>query len=218
MTRIEDGRSIGAQGYSKSQLAAVRFSFAIGERLAKQHPEIADIYRTAGAQTRFLEIAEEFIPEVVQKSPDVAMSAVGKALRILVPEEEREQITASLRGERLMIRLGGRNSNTHLEHQRKAARAKKAKGIIPDPANLIEANGFIAWSSAERARLLELSQDPDFQYRKGGKRKVGKLDSSKAAPVLNHEFHNDQPVRHMSSVASQIRMGRKRSYSLNPQG
>jgi hypothetical protein len=205
----ETGVSTGDGQERKRQGAAMRYSNELGERLAVESPELADDRRSAGADVGLIDIARKYLPGISQEFPDVAISAVGKALKTLLPPEERAAIFARLNGEHLMQNLGGRGSETHLQHQRDAALARKKKGVVSDPTPMIEANGHMPWLSGERERLWELSQDPDFQHKKGGIRRVGTLIAEDAARVLNDEFHNGDPTRNIESIHQQMKVLKK---------
>lgn len=193
-----------------AQDRAIKASYTLGAKLARDHPGIIDIYRESGPDTRFIDIAGQYIPDVVAVSPLVAMSAVGKALKELLPPEERSKIRASLRGQRLELSLGGFNSAKHLEYQRQAAIARHDHGEAPDPELMIKANGYIPWTPEERRRLLDLVTEPDYQHTRPGRK--GTPNSKKIAEVLNQEFHAGENIRSGERVLATLYTGRRRNY------
>lgn len=70
---------------TQEQMTALIKGGEIGEKLVKDHPEIADLYRSGNSLAL---IAEEVIPGEVAISLGVAILGVRRALQALIPEEE----------------------------------------------------------------------------------------------------------------------------------
>ena len=73
---------------------------------------------------------------------------------------------------------------------------------------MITARGRTRWSDHEKERALNLSENPDYQHKRGSYR--GTPNYRLIARQLNIEEHDDKEIRYSNSVASLIRDTRRK--------
>ncbi|MEK6818764.1 MAG: hypothetical protein AABY10_02415, partial [Nanoarchaeota archaeon] len=76
---------------SESQVRAIALVHKLGEELAQNNPEIADIYRNKEKNLTAGGIAEMYLSDY-DAYPNVCRNAVSYALRKLMPKEELSKI------------------------------------------------------------------------------------------------------------------------------
>jgi hypothetical protein len=143
-----------------AQFAAIRAAEALAKDIAASHPEIVDLYRNGVNQAA---IAALYQVEDLAGSRKIAHMAVHLAIKSLLPDDEREAITRSLRqqmgaemvasgvgihgmspeqrreiGLKVLSEKKGVHALTHEEHQR--------NGLIAREMHL----GVHAWTDQER--------------------------------------------------------------------
>lgn len=196
--------------YTPRRLAAIRRAVALGNRLAANHPEIADLYRQMDGPkpNRYFDIARQIIPPIAQDNPEIASKAVGYAVRRLIPPDEQAQLTAEHRRHHLRQQMGEVGTPQFTEHQRAAAAKRHQTGGV-DTEAMIRARGRIPWGDEERELVLQLlADDPEYKYTEESRK--GTPNYKKIADLLNEIFHDDRPVRYANSVASLVRDARRK--------
>lgn len=187
----------------------------IGAELAEQHPEIAEHYRDVERLPTQSDIARLFLPETFTQSPRFAATIVGKALRLLIPDDERKRLvkerTSKLfRTGQAQLALARRSSMTDedfREHQRNAALARHKKS--PTIEAMIKARGQVPWGKHEKILVYDiLINDPDYQVQQG--RQKGLPNYQKLADEVNMLFHEGEEVRTAKLVSSMVRDERRK--------
>ena len=192
---------------SDSQIRAIQLVNKIGTRLAQEHPEIAELYRTGGNFQRYRDIATQYVPDSEQY-PGVASKAVGYAIRSLIPAEERRKISRQRNDQRLEDFFGGFESEPFLEHCKKVAQKRHEGDIGVDVNAMLEGRGRTLWSEEERRYVLELTQTPQYQHQTGSQK--GRPNYELIALELNIQFHGCEEIRYTNSVASLVRDTRRK--------
>jgi hypothetical protein len=180
------------------QVRAIALVRKIGEEIAdKYRTEIASIFRERGDFGRYIEIAKELIPEYARHFPNVAEGAVGYAVRMIVPDDERREITRLKRTKQLENMFGGFDSENFKEHCRKASAIRHEK-YGTDVNAMIIGRGFVPWTDEERIYakgLLEIGQSYE-----------------EVSLLVNQKFHGGKEFRHKKNVYDMIRyMERRKS-------
>ena len=192
--------------FTDSQIRAIQLVNKIGTRLAQEHPEIAELYRQGGDFQRYIDIATQYIPDSEQY-PEVASKAVGYAIRSLIPEEERKEISSSRNAQRLENFFGGFESENFIEHCKRAAQKRHEGDIGVDVNAMLEGRGRTPWSEEEKKYITELTQNPQYQHQTGSQ--TGRPNYELIALELNIQFHDCEEVRYANSVASLVRDTRR---------
>ncbi len=161
------------QPLTPSQITAFRKAQALGRILAEEHPEITADYESGC--THF-QIAKKYTPQEIRRSRKVATSAVGYALRELLPEEECQVIARDhkLRGSRAVgrdtlrkkkgihaqtleerVELGRKNYDVGLGQLDPALRSYFGRmgGKAAAKVHARQRTGFYAITPQERTRL-----------------------------------------------------------------
>jgi hypothetical protein len=198
--------------YDPSRIAALRHVIARGREIATDHPEVAGFYRTTDLNN--LEIAGQVVPDLAEAYPGVASKAVGYAVRSLIPDEEREAITAARRARILREQQGEEGSERWVTRQRRAAeRRHELHGV--DIAAMIKGQGRTPWTEMEVELVKSLAENPDFQHKEG--KNKGRPRYADIAYAINEEFHNGEEVRYRTSVSMLIRdLRRQKKRSIEP--
>jgi hypothetical protein len=197
---VPKGSYFSIDEFPPNRIAAIKWVDQIGDRIAKSHPEIADVYRDRENPTTYLEIAKQIIPEIAQIYPAVASKAVGHAVRQLIPEEEQKELTAFHRAYNLE-QITDRDS-PEWRAQCRAAWEKRQKMHGTPLDALIRGRGQIPWSPEEKAYLSELLINPAYQHQSGSHR--GKPDYELIAIELDIQFHDCEEVRTHKSVRNYV--------------
>ncbi|MFC1721759.1 hypothetical protein ACFL0Z_02505 [Patescibacteria group bacterium] len=185
-----------------SQVRAIQLVEKIGTRLAKEHPEIVELYRSSGDFQRYIDIAFQYISEA-EMYPGVASKAVGYAMRLLMSKEERRRLSNERHAQRIKKFFGGFDSKKFRDHCRAASKRRHELGIGVDVDALLKGRGRTRWSEEEKEYTLRLVQNPDYQHFRG------RPNYELIALELNIMFHDCEEIRYTNSVASFIRHTRK---------
>lgn len=163
---------------SLPQIAAVATVHKLGKALAEEHPEIADFYQQGSTA---LQLAYQYLPEHTERSESVARNAVRYALQqLLTPEElrtlakEHLQENGSKNGTATFQAKTGIHAQT-LEGRLEAARKAYPCGLGRCSETVLAygrlqgllAMGKFPYSDEEKEALLQLAQDPAYQYHSG---------------------------------------------------
>lgn len=178
--------------YSYTKIKAIQWTAEIGEALAKKHPEMADLYRDREQPKTYMDIAKIYIPDIADRYPSVAKKAVGEAVRRLIPESEQQELTAFHQAHSIE-KWCDFGSEEFRKQCTEAWRIRQGKYGTPVEA-LIRGRGQIPWSEEEKARLLELSDDPHYQHLRG------RPNYKKIAEALDSEFHSSKGIRNQKTV------------------
>lgn len=166
---------------SAGKAIVVKRVVQLGEELAETHPEIADLYR--GGLT-----GKQIAKTVFDRNSDtqrVRITAVGVAVRLLIPAEER----AAMRP------------------QRNAERQRRTRANYGDTLTPLRWKN--PWSTKESEKVTELLGDPQF-HRRHGSRIVPNF--ALIADVLNQTFHDGDQIRSAKTVRNyqtDIKRGRR---------
>lgn len=145
------------------------------------------------------------IADSLTRSDRVIREAVGNVVRMYCTDimDQREVYAEkNLRaGKDRMQQM--REDGTFHAHQSDAGKAVAAKrerdGVLGDHMDRMrKTQGVIVWEQAEKERLVELLNDPNFLSQSPNNR--GKTDLSLIADQLNREFHDGQAIRNSKSV------------------
>ena len=178
---------------------------SIGTRLEVEHPEMAEMYRQGHP---YLEIAQHYIPHDAEYFPQVAQKAVGYAIRRIIPLDEQVELTKQHRSVQLEKNMGGYDSLAFIEQCKMAAqRRHELHGVDTDA--MIRGRGRTPWTDVEKAFVLRLSQNPTYQHHSGSI--AGTPDYTVIAEQTNIEFHEEQTIRYVNSIASFVRDARRKN-------
>ncbi len=225
-------------GISREQLAAIELSSKTAIRLASDHPEIADAYRSGMTRP---EIVDGFsITGEYGVTETIALNSVYLALRDLIPSEEREALAREhyLANSRVNARIGGLrggprsqqlgvgiHSQTPEERREIASIGGQVSGNMTlelgigihsqtaeerDDARRkgIIARGEMPWSEEEKEYLSSLCQDPAYQYSSGANR--GRPVYVTVLADLNSRFGNSRSRSSLINMWNKIRHSDKR--------
>ena len=137
---------------SESQVRAIALVHKLGEELAQNNPEIADIYRNKEKNLTAGGIAEMYLSDY-DAYPNVCRNAVSYALRKLMPKEELSKIAHERRVRSIEDLFGGFDTKKFTEHCREAARIRH-QTVGVDAAAMTRGRGFVPWTSEERQYVL----------------------------------------------------------------
>lgn len=188
------------------QIRAIQLIKKIGNRLASEHPEIADLYRRGENFHTYIKIAESYLDEVEQ-FPQVASRAVGYAVRKLLPQDELAEIRRQRRTKHLEDLFDGFDSEKFRAHCRNAAKQRHTLDTGVDTDAMVSARGRTPWSDDEKQHALVLSNSPDYQHKEGSGK--GWPDYELIALALNIIYHGCSEIRYANSVSSFIRDTRR---------
>ena len=182
--------------YTPEQRAAIAGVHRLGEALAQLYPEIADLYRDLTNPRTYLQIAQQYLPDIAEKNPIFAARVVGCAMRQLIPPREQAELTAVHRAMALHRQIGEIGSQRYSDHQRAASKMRHKTGSI-DTEAMVRARGRTPWTNEEKKVVLDiLLSDKVYQHHNGTP------DYKKIAEVLNEIYHNGAEVRYANSVMS----------------
>lgn len=177
--------------------AAMLMVQRLGEQLAEKHPELADLYRDTAQPFSSMELGKKLLGPESTISEGVTRHAVYYALKLLMPDSERAEITRIRRSD-LMHARWDFDSPAWREHCKKAATIRHSRGIGVDVQAMLQGRGRLAWSIEEKIILLQLCADPAHWT----PRMVP--DHVKIAKTLNTIFHGGQTIRYENSCRSMI--------------
>lgn len=157
------------------QIAALAQSQRLGITLAEDHPEIASFYKQ-GSTT--LQLARQYLPDHVAMSKDVAMNAVRYALKQLLPSDELRLLAKVHQRERgitagtFTLQNGTGIHAQSLEERMAAAKSGYQQGLGQCSETVLSyarlkgllARGQIPYSDEEKSVLVQLANDPSYQY------------------------------------------------------
>ena len=191
-------------GLSGEQAIALIHVRRHGKRLVDTRTDIAEMYPNKGYQ----EIAEEVLPYLFSKYPDVAQRAVAYAMRQLVPREEFKERTKTFLGNRLekMVETkygkeGFKSEGFSKQCQMAATRRHELHGVDTDA--MILARGRVPWKTEEKMYGAEIAVQ-DAYVRQSG-RWEGCTNYELVAEDLNRVWHDGKPVRSEISAKGTIR-------------
>jgi hypothetical protein len=196
----------GAGDFDRSQVTAIKLGRRLGERIAAEHPRVADEYR---AGQSYAEIAAT-IPGLVEaaRSPRIAAGAVGFAVRELIGIDELRRLMTQHRRATLARTSGGFGTEEGRDFSSRAGRRNvELHGIDTD--RMTRAKGCEPWSATERATALQLLADPAYRHARGSGR--GWPDYARIAEALNREYHGGRAVRSVPSVKCMLQRAADRS-------
>ncbi len=188
-------------GETEEQRSAMELQRRVGVELARQNPEIANLYRSLHDYTRVEEIAEMYISSIHSK--EVARHAVSYALSLLIPQRELAELRNARQRRKLEIEVGGFESEECKLRARKGWEKRQEMYGTPLEA-LIKGRGQVPWSSEERATLYELTESK--KYRKPS----NTPDYERIAAEINNRFHEGD-VRTGKSISNYYRDLRRKA-------
>lgn len=195
----------GNDELTKERILAIQLVEEIGNQLALEHPEVAEIYKDP--TLRLIDIAKHILPQdYVNQYPEVCSKAVGWAIRHLNPADEQANLTRQHR--RHSAELNFDFSNPDFITQCKEAAKKRHELHGVDTEAMIRGRGREPWSLAEKALLNDLVINSDFQHQAGSIK--GTPNYEKIAKELNRLFYNAKEVRTTNSVGSLVRDSRRK--------
>ncbi|HEY4516355.1 MAG TPA: hypothetical protein VJG64_00215 [Candidatus Paceibacterota bacterium] len=177
------------------ELRAIQLVEVIGNRLATEFPEIADLYRSETNSQRYIDIAIQYFGSEAEHYPGVYAKAVGFAIRKLIPPEEQRLLTSRRRAKRLGTLFGGFDSAAFKQHSKRAA-ARRHELHGPDTDAMTRGRGMTPWSKVERAIAIQ-------------KRQEG-VSFPEIAEILNRDYHDGKPIRTAKRVADTLKYEAKR--------
>lgn len=183
--------------------AAIKRAREIGAVMAREHPEIADLYRGGGDFERYIDIAREYMGKEAEEFPQVCGKAIGYAVRELMSPAERSKIKASRNTKRLEKMFGGFDSEEFRKHCVRARQIKEKRGIKTPINSLIKGRGQTPWYSEEQKEAIRLINEPEYQLTESKHR--GKPNYEMIAERLNVNYHNSNKIRSKSSVGNYVR-------------
>lgn len=188
---VPRGQFCAGPEYTPERITAIRYVAQRGQWLARNHPEIADLYRNLESPYRCIDIASMFLADT-DRFPDVCAKAVVYALQLLLSPEERAALTHEHR--RLqMIKRWDFTSEEWKKHCRKAAwRRHNLHRSGVNVEALLRGRGRVGWSREEKTTLWNLARTEDDKHR-------GQMTYGAIADYLNTHFHDNQPVRTANS-------------------
>jgi len=187
---------------SDEQIRAIGLGRRIGKGLAKENPEIAELYRNLDNFQTLNQIAESYVSS--RHSLEVARHAIAYALRILIPEGELRELQAARDRRALEIQVGGFDSEQARE--RAYAAWKKRQEIYGAPLEaLIRGRGQTPWTKDERNLLYALLHDTTYRKPTGGP------DYELIALELNIQLHDSEEVRTEKTVGNYYRDLRRKA-------
>lgn len=196
----------GDDKLTDDRIRAIQLVEKIGNELAVEHPEIAQLYEDP--TIRLIDIAYKVFPkEDVDQYPEVYKRAVGLAIRQINPANEQAELT---RRHRQLIAESNfdLNSPKFIAQCRAAAKRRhELHGVDTDA--MVRGRGREPWSLAEKALVNDLIISPDFQHQSGSIK--GTPNYEKIADELNRLFQNKQKIRTSNSVGSLVRDIRRKT-------
>ncbi len=188
-------------GETDEQRRAMELQRKLGVELAKQNPEIAELYRNFDQYRKVEEIAEMYISPTHSK--EVARHAVSYALSLLIPERELAELRIARQRRNLEITVGGFESEECKRRAREGWEKRQEMYGAPLEA-LIKGRGQVPWSAEERATLHELTESQEY-------RKTSNTpDYERIAAEINNRFHEGD-VRTGKSVSNYYRDLRRKA-------
>jgi len=152
---------------SEKQEMAIRYEQRLARRLIRDDSEeLASLYRGEdprinGYHITYAEVAELVIPDVYSRDPNVAKSAVGFAMREIIPTNELKELTKLRAGNGVKDAVA-RDPDGWSAQAREAWEVRFEKYGAPVEA-LTRGRGIEPWTNAAIVDLVELSLNPDFQ-------------------------------------------------------
>lgn len=200
---------MGRQKLMPKQAAAVKWRMEVGEKIAREYPQVAENFRSGWYQN---DIAKEygFMEKYMLNSEKMAEDAVGYALKLLMPPGELRRIsTEHQRAAQKESGLQAKEHGTGVHSLSKKENSKYAKegaekimreklGIFKPgykrgaSENQIRSRGLIPWTDEQRQYFAELCSNPEYrkhdfknQYTKSG---TGAPDYQKIAKEIERKF------------------------------
>ncbi len=193
------------------QFRAIEMVHKIGEKIAEEHPELAEWYRDLNRSFIAWEVARELLPNECEVSEEVAATAVTYAISLLLPKAERDELTRLRRSE-IMKAKWDFNSPEWREHCKNAARIRYSLGIRVDVKAMLDARGRTAWTDEEKEAVLRAAVDSKYRLPTGGP------NYEQIARDVNDRFHGGKPIRYENSCRSLVGYTRKMAKKRAQQG
>ena len=195
-----DENSLERGPLSREQFAAIQHVKRRGEQLARDHPEIADLYRDRGKNLVARDIAQHYFSDNHLRFK-VNQGAVSYALRILIGPEELAELNCEKRVKSLEALFPqGFNSEQFREHCRRASLLRHQSGIGVDATAMTRGRGFTPWTREERTYAKTHYNPQTNNY-------------IEIARQLNALFHDGKELRSPKSTYDMIRYETRRKNS-----
>lgn len=194
-------------GLSLKRKAAIRKTQEIATQLARDVPEIADLYRQQ-PRLRRADIARLYIPDEYEINQEIATGAVGQALRRLMPGAELDELV-KLHKDEYEQKRKDEDYYTSKEHRQRSRKGGQARTNIEREQmaalsnSMNKAQGRTVWSAEEKAYVLRLVDDPDYRHQSGRVQRYP--DYQRIADEVNERFHTGKEVRTARSVSINVR-------------
>jgi hypothetical protein len=150
-----------------------------------------------------LEIAAEVIPAVAAKHPTMARSAVGIAVKELLPDKFAE-ISDARRADttqRTNERQFKLDPKAYREQRADAARVKNAQVPKAEKGrSVVEGRGRTRMKPGEPEEIVRLAALPELQYHSRNPRHNGRPNSEAIRQRINEAFHGGVDVRSRFSI------------------
>lgn len=161
-------------------MAGIAQAQRLGLGLAEEHPEVAAQYQEGAT---CLELAHSYLPDHVEVSRSVAMTAVRYALQQLIPSDELSLLAKAhwrengITAGNSTLQNGTGIHAQSLEEQMAAAKSGYQYGLGRCSKTVLAygrlrgqlAQGKIPFSDKERSALVELVNDLSYQHPPGSK-------------------------------------------------
>lgn len=188
----------------QKQVAGIKMAQHLAQRLVRDCPEIADIYRK-DSSLRQLDMAKAFLPNEYKTNREIAKNAVGKALRILIPPQELNQIIMAHKEAYLagLLANGYFMGEEHRRRSRKGGEARTNRFIVGEEEfekmlrNLAIAQGRTTWTKEEKGMVLRLAGEM--------------VNYKEITERTNRVFHQSREVRTPESISINVRSWRFKS-------
>jgi hypothetical protein len=179
-----------------NQIAAMLHVERLGNQLATDHPELGTLYRDTTVAFSARELGQRLLPVEAAISVEVVEAAVSYAVRLLLPEAERRELTRMRRSIAMRDKWDF-DSPEWREHCRQASVARHAKHGV-DVNAMLSARGLTAWTSEEKKFLWEVAHSDTYRSPNGH------ADYSKIAHEINRRFHGGKEIRYRISCSSMV--------------
>ena len=183
------------------QIRAMIFQERIGEELAKNYPEIVDLYRDIENYQTLAQIAAQYVSP--EHSKEVKRHAVAYAVKQLIDADELRELQDQRKRRALEVQVGGFDNPEFRERCRNALKRRMELGIVPDMTNAIRNRGLTPWTNDEREYAKTLANLPEYQHQR--KDIEGIPDYGLIALDLNITFHDCNEIRTAKTTSEQLR-------------
>ena len=172
----------------KSKIAMlIKLEKREGEKLAEQHPEIADLYKGPPEDPNqgltYEELAGRFIPE---SNESIGAGIVKYAMRCLLSREELLEYKNIHKARRFSHEARSKGAANQSLESKSAAGHEGARK-----------RGCILWKIGELSDVLNRMGNPDYQTYRGS-------DNTRISEELNQKHHGGKEVRNNKSVGKMV--------------